>query len=660
MKKQTTWNRLSNAVSVALGKKAVANLDDRYFNSLPNDDIQYSINNTQQAVEAFRLLSYVGFCVRIRSEEISKIPFAIVDKDGNEYNGASKELFNKPMPGLKYGSLINMVVSHLDLDGNFFANLTQDNMYDVSKNKPSQIRPVNPANVNIIDETGRTIVATDNDCGALSCFDVKINNTRLVIRPERMIHINVGSPYNHLRGIGIVQSNASLLEGDKVQDLFDRMFFTKNPMIKMMLTDPNSALMEKDRQMMKSELRREYGEGKESIFLVPAGMKAEFPNISYSELEMVARQLKSRDDILMMFRIPRSYAGLETRFATRDQEEKIWEKTLSVYIKMIEDAFTEIVKKIDGDKYSFKIMRKETVDSATFVAVTPVAIQNTVVTPAEARGMLGLPPRDDCPDIFMAPFNMMPFGESPEQTPEEVKGILTGIDTKGKRSMQARIHHGATITKIGLEKNNKKYINPMFKDMRDRVLSGLNKSAKGANLGDMFNEKVERKAMYDESKRMYQAAITISVTKVNDMLKTKVDASTKNKKIVLVVEKLSTKYADHMVESRKEELRGILAKADELGWSHGEIKAAIEDEVFDPLIKGDGWKAARIARTEAGNTFDRASYLGYEELGVKMCDVIGCEDNDTDCNRQNIPMDEVPDLEFHPNHTGSIVPQIGG
>jgi hypothetical protein len=69
-------------------------------------------------------------------------------------------------------------------------------------------------------------------------------------------------------------------------------------------------------------------------------------------------------------------------------------------------------------------------------------------------------------------------------------------------------------------------------------------------------------------------------------------------------------------------------------------------------------RAEMISRTEISRALDKANADFMKNSGVvKLYMVIGCEDEETDCNRTDIEPDELDGLEFHPNHGGSIVPQ---
>lgn len=83
--------------------------------------------------------------------------------------------------------------------------------------------------------------------------------------------------------------------------------------------------------------------------------------------------------------------------------------------------------------------------------------------------------------------------------------------------------------------------------------------------------------------------------------------------------------------------------------------------------RGDLSEAARatlIGRTETSAAYDQASVAAYQELGVTICDVIGCEDNEIvagqkyGCNSQGVPIADAPAIEFHPNHKGVIAPRV--
>ena len=71
-----------------------------------------------------------------------------------------------------------------------------------------------------------------------------------------------------------------------------------------------------------------------------------------------------------------------------------------------------------------------------------------------------------------------------------------------------------------------------------------------------------------------------------------------------------------------------------------------------------------IARTESARASQQGLTATYEDMGVTIVDVFGCEDAERvkgqkwGCNSRGIPIDKASSIEFHPNHKGTIVPRI--
>ncbi len=93
-----------------------------------------------------------------------------------------------------------------------------------------------------------------------------------------------------------------------------------------------------------------------------------------------------------------------------------------------------------------------------------------------------------------------------------------------------------------------------------------------------------------------------------------------------------------------------------------ESRTELKERVKDLFSTAKDSQAERIARTEMSAAFDQVAIVNYQEVGIQTVDVIGCEDNDIvpgqtfGCNSSNIPIAQAASIEFHPNHTGTIVP----
>lgn len=98
----------------------------------------------------------------------------------------------------------------------------------------------------------------------------------------------------------------------------------------------------------------------------------------------------------------------------------------------------------------------------------------------------------------------------------------------------------------------------------------------------------------------------------------------------------------------------------------GEPPGAVADIIRKRMPSIASNRAMTIARTELGQSADEATLLLMTQGGVVThISVIGCEKIERSgphlagiptCNIRNVPISLEGDLQFHPNHTGAIVP----
>jgi hypothetical protein len=114
----------------------------------------------------------------------------------------------------------------------------------------------------------------------------------------------------------------------------------------------------------------------------------------------------------------------------------------------------------------------------------------------------------------------------------------------------------------------------------------------------------------------------------------------------------------------------ILKTAVKEGWSVPETATAIQERL--PRIQAA--RALTIARTELNNAWTQGAVQSYRESKtLTQVSVIGCESREQDrwdepsyqqylyrgestCNIQGVPVADMDKLEFHINHTGTMVP----
>jgi len=100
----------------------------------------------------------------------------------------------------------------------------------------------------------------------------------------------------------------------------------------------------------------------------------------------------------------------------------------------------------------------------------------------------------------------------------------------------------------------------------------------------------------------------------------------------------------------------------------------VADAVQETMSGITDSRVAVIARTESANVWNAGSTTAMQQVpGLLTVDVIGCESREQErwgdpsfsqylyrgegtCNIRGVPIADAPQLRFHPNHTGAIVP----
>jgi hypothetical protein len=125
----------------------------------------------------------------------------------------------------------------------------------------------------------------------------------------------------------------------------------------------------------------------------------------------------------------------------------------------------------------------------------------------------------------------------------------------------------------------------------------------------------------------------------------------------------------HVNETTKLAVEAVIRQGLDLGLAPTVIANGAPDLDYEGIVGAfrqfPQHRAQLIARTESARALDSANVEVYRGLGVKTCDVIGCEDNEImpgqrwGCLSKDIPIQEAGKIEFHPNHKGAVVPVIG-
>lgn len=661
--------------------------EDFFFNtdSLSNSN---QFKNTKDFLDAYNFVRYFGGACRILANDISILDFNIMKQTASglvENNRPDlRELFENPNANMNYSEFVFQNVLHLLLDGNLF--LLKDTRIN---NDVLSIMPIIPSDVDVYDQDGGIVLARHQDTStSIEYYQVTINDKerRISARDGIIEHVKIIGPNNHLRGMGWVEQNANSLDEDRLQSVFNSNLFHKGVMTKLIIknTEPIEPIKQK---IWEKRFRREY-EGQENwgkTMMLGPGQDAIPLNIDHRTMQFIEQRKLTREDVFgTMFQIPpiRVQLGNDVKYDSAAEQWKIYyETTLPSIYRHLEQGYTRILKHIDRSLV-FRFVPKMAVDPNQASEIASRAYNDGIITGNEYRKRIGVDQMDDVDhlnrfyismDKLPADFaNTMAEAQVQQTKPKDDDKCIEppaakNIDNAQSKATAAQwfLDRKARQSKNRLEKKGAKEFRKFYEDMEKRVIGSMSKSIdkKDINFDEMFDESEEKKIAAESSRAFFTSAITISATDMNDVLGTSIDTSFKNANIKLLVDRLSTKYADVTIQTRKDELKKIIDEALDDGVGVSETQARIRDH-FKTLNGEDAWRADRIARAETRNAYDSMSKIAYQDIGVRHVRVIGCMDPgppwDCDDNGQRAkhPVEMADALNFKPNHTGTVVPDM--
>jgi HK97 family phage portal protein len=659
------------------GQKTSSSLrQDDYFDDKIITGNPTTFKNSKDYLDAYQFINYVGQATDIICSDIAALDWQIVDDKGNEIEDSNIRLaLEKPHPLLSWREFVKMAMLHLLLDGNCFILPNQKNMLAMVSGQFSDLQILIPSLVDIYTSQG-TIRSQDySNVDEIRSFEVRDSHVFKSVPPELMIHGKEMGPYNMIRGMGVVQRNATNLDADRITTLFNKQFIDNGVKADYQLVQKSDRKIgDTEWENMKKRMREKY-EGYKNWFKIvfpPENSELKKINLSYDDVKYIEQKKMTRQDVFeVFFNIPPIRSGLlegAKYDSAPEQKRTYYETTIPGYYTEMQDILTVIVKRINP-KAIFRFINRAVSDPEMQANIAGGAYDKGSINGNEYRKRIGYPEdeKNDHLNTFYTTLNKIPADQA-GMFPEE-KEKSAGIKAPRASARAMLVHRIAKRTKAGLMPIVEKSVRKYYEGLERRALAGLEKNSeainkKAANIDDVFNFTEEMKLAKNEANSFFTKIVVSAIKDHSNTFGLDTDFSFQNARIKLVVDRLNTQYADKTLNSRKKELSAILRKSLDAGQTSSEIKGNLQQYFKSLNDPKTGWKADRIARSEVSGAYDQASAISYREMGVREVQVVGCEDVhdgydcDTDGSNGTYPIDRIDALVFHPNHTGSVVPVL--
>jgi HK97 family phage portal protein len=652
-------------------KSLTARQKEDFFFASNNVTDSQNFKNSRDYLNAYQLIGYVGFGASVVASDIASLKYRLVDSTGNVVEDIKiMEMLGQPNQVMSWYEFVYTSMIHLLLEGNSFLVPEQTNMFSLVNNDINELRLMNPSTVTIRGPHGQEIKSTTVYNGLrFSGYEIQDDYTRFTLFPEDMLQAKYSSPHNFIRGMGVAQKGASALDADRLQSLFTSAFFLRGAKPDFVM-QANQEIGPKEWRVYKRQFEDEYtGVGNlKRIPFVPQGWEMKQFEIKHDDMQFIEQKQMTKEDVFgIMFGIPPiRIPWRDAKYDSAEEQERVYYQTvIPGHYKPFQEMITRCIQQKTKKPLFFEFINKDVSDIEKVARIMDTAFNSGYITGSEARKSLpGVDEvNNDHLNTYYMPMNKMPANMLSEPQ-DNSKCFHIKAPRASRRAM--RIHNMAKRLKnTELKRIVEKNVSDYYKGLTRRIETTLEKSynipdKKLLNLDELIVFESETVKFLLSAERMYRQGMKETVLTLNETLGSEVKINN-NPAFEMKISKMSKEFVDQQLNTRRKELESIIRESIDDGVGVSEITARMKD-AFSPYV--EGWKLDRIARTESSFMYDQAAKESYKELGVSQVQVVGCMDAhegydcDTDGSRGTYPIERMDSLNFHPNHTGTIVPVL--
>tara|TARA_R110000796_G_scaffold132491_3_gene247947 strand:+ start:441 stop:2501 length:2061 start_codon:yes stop_codon:yes gene_type:complete len=619
--------------------------------------------------------------------DVSSQGWFFTDKEGNKVddNRVPDEIkvpFELGWGGLKFNRVVEFTVHNRLLSGNAFIWKTEGTRFGQFKGFKDSLIPLAASDVKV--------VLTSNGLG-ISHYEVTLSGgDRFDVSTEDMIHsaqISIISPFI---GVGTIAKGRLLFEGAVAAAEYVNTFLAESKNMPLSTVIENGSRDTDDMKRFSEMLKDKYS--KKMAYLNGEGISITNSSLIQKDFKFIEMQQDSRQTTLSLFGVPPEVAGItenSNRATGNTQQNTYYKGTVNpLLISLAEDFTNQHIRQFDSE-LNFNFSLHPTGDTDNIIK----KLQNGMITPNRAAEESGeeFDLTDEDRNTYYFPGNLFPLGTEPvgsvgggnagdieedEASKEEGKALPRLDDPK---NIEAILDHfekglpspkkfqrkylGASLkSRVQVEEKFVGKLSKFFKKQEARVLENLkelNPKSLKVEVSELdnsliFNLEEETKAFSDEIKPLHTSAVQKSVSDINSITGYGVNLNTSNPYIAGAIANLGKDVSGQIQKSTLKELQRLIAKGVNESWNINEFQDAIQGK-FEQF---QGYRARMIARTESRAAWDAGSKVAYQEIGVRTVDVVGCQnlEEDSDCGKLNIPIEQMSTLRFHPNHIGSVLP----
>ena len=633
---------------------------------------------------------WAAVAVDIITREVAAAQWGFVDKNGKELDIASvpeeiKEPFLSKWSGLSFKDKIKFTIPSRLLAGNSFLWSTKGTKY-------GEINGINDVFIPLAP--GRVTIALSDDKLTLSHYEVDLGDGKKVVVDQRdIIHSKQNPVINPFIGIGAIAKGRLIIEGDIAASEYINTFLVESNKMPLSIITDKGDVDEDEVTRLRALMASKYSS--KMAYLV-GDINIENSSLIQKDFKFIEMRQESRQTVLSLFGVPPESVGItegSNRATSKAQINLFRESTINPLMIDLADEYNEQHVSKFSNSIFFRFKPYATGDTEIVVK----KMLNGIITPNRAAELCGeeFDPTDEARETFYMPSSLLPIGftapeepatpeaepveepedieEEPDEEKEDDKAAPRLNDLRNSKAILEHFTKSATAPKqfqraylaasirsrLQVEDKFVKKVSDFFDGQEKRIIANLKantpKGIKADISANVLIQIEEEKELFEEVVQpLHTSGVQKAVSDINRLSGYAVNLNTSNPFVTSAIGKLGSKVTGFVQDTTLKELQTIVTKGVNESWNVNQFQDAIQGK-FDQF---QGYRARMIARTESRAAWDAGADVAYREIGVTKVDVVGCTEFESDsaCGKQNIPIEEVSSLEYHPNHIGNIAP----
>lgn len=422
---------------------------------------------SQDALHEYRGWPYA--CIRAISEEVGNIDLKLMreNKDGTEEvtdRNDLMDLLHRVNGTMTKANLFKSTSAYLDLTGNAFWYLARD-----KSKKIAEIWPLRPDYVELVK----------NELGLVIGYKLRTGNKGGADLPfTDVIHFKEFDPLDTSIGKGVIESARDSITMDNAARVYNRAFFENGAIPDYVFElDADSTMDEGEMEAFKEAWNSEYGTPGRAhkTGVLQGGMKLRELQRSQKEMDFIETRRFNRDEILAMFRVPRTVLGI-----TDDVNRSNAETTNYVFalraikprMQMIIDTLNEFLVPEYGDDLFLDFV-SPVPDDLTTKGNYYVQGHNKWLSTNDIRRLEGLPPISNGDAIYQPAINFPVGSPEEKQVAKETKQRIryNWRFSKGLKDRERKAEYDTKVEDT-IKAISEEVTKQAIKDLEDEATTG--------------------------------------------------------------------------------------------------------------------------------------------------------------------------------------------